>query len=779
MLLSSEPLPLASDDASVRTTCDRPLAGGALRLTAESQMAHKRKLQKMQAEEVRSPLIALPSAVRLSLTGRAVRNAPGRGLHGGRGAAGAPCTSYFPRPFLCHHIAWTDSRPQASAIRFQPSDPRVLGTLQDPKLLLHQNRQMAHRLEELREEKRVAEAHIQRLDRKQRSFDTHLATIDQRWQGLDEDLRGVLARVDPAAGAPAAASVPASASAPDAPHRFLQRLLKQELTAEAVDEEEITQELKKRCTFTTNILQQVATGLSAKEHAAPAAETELRGQLDAWQHKATEASAKVGAVEGRLALAQQELQELRSKMDVTDDELEAAKRKVKILTFSLQDAKKDAANSKLSASTAGASGAASAGAASSAASAAGDANADVRVQDAEEAQRAAEQAAAARLRDSEELREQLSKAEQETVRLKQQLLEPQELVILRQPTYQCLAFEHAELDKSHTKLQEDYQQLQRELEASTASSQSSAAKVTAASTAARNEVLSQLQEAQKELSSVRTRYEEVQETMKRQASQPDRAAQVTELNKLVSALRTQLEKQKEEIKSRPRTSETAAMQQDLVVREAALTKQLKDNESKRSSLLSGKKKAEAALSEALKTAKKKEKDLVAKADELQIIINVLQNSSKEPRELTDLRSSEVSQPTLPAPCLSSLLHICSQLSSLPLLECRKRFHHASRLPKQTMRSLQRNVRCFEQRPRKPKSCATMLLLTPARKPRRRSLRAVVGQQRTWMHCGRGSARLRPSTSRRRRRRKGLYRSWMRLDRHLRRCRRRMRSCLRS
>ena len=45
-------------------------------------------------------------------------------------------------------IAWTDSRPQASAIRFQSSDPRVLGTLQDPKLLLHQNRQMAHRLEE-------------------------------------------------------------------------------------------------------------------------------------------------------------------------------------------------------------------------------------------------------------------------------------------------------------------------------------------------------------------------------------------------------------------------------------------------------------------------------------------------------------------------------------------------------------------------------------------------------------------------------------------------------
>ena len=129
--------------------------------------------------------------------------------------------------------------------------------------------------------------------------------------------------------------------------------------------------------------------------------------------------------------------------------------------------------------------------------------------------------------------------------------------------------------------------------------------------------------------------------MKRQASQPDRAAQVTELNKLVSALRTQLEKQKEEIKSRPRTSETAAIQQDLVVREAALKKQLKDNESKRSSLLAGKKKAEAALADALKTAKKKEKDLVAKADELQIIINVLQNSSKEPRELTELQASEV------------------------------------------------------------------------------------------------------------------------------------------
>eukprot|EP01043_Picozoa_sp_COSAG02_P007633 COSAG02_NODE_232_length_27935_cov_16.544511_3_plen_507_part_00 len=499
---------------------------------------------------------------------------------------------------------------------------------------------MAHRLEELREEKRVAEAHVHRLDRKQRSFDTHLDTIDQRWRALDEDLRGVLARTDPAASGPPGNDMPAAAAAADAPHRFLQRLLKQELAGDDVENEEITQALKKRCTFTSNILQQVATSLAAKEQSAPVKEADLRTQLDAWQHKATEAGARVGAVEGQLAMAQQELQGLRSKMDATEDELDAAKRKVKILTFSLQDAKKDAANSKHSSSTAGASGTAGSAAASAMSSTAGGSGSD-RLQEAEEAARAAEEAADARLRDSEELREQLIKAEQEKVTLQQQLLEPQEAVILRQPTYQCLAFEHAELDKSHKKLQEDFQQMQRELEASTASSQNSAAQASSASTAARNDVLSQLQTTQKELSSVRTRYDEVQETMKRQASQPDRAAQVTELNKLVSALRTQLEKQKEEIKSRPRTSETAAIQQDLIVREAALKKQLKDNELKRSSLLAGKKKAEAALGDALKTAKKKEKELVAKADELQIIINVLQNSSKEPRELTELQASEV------------------------------------------------------------------------------------------------------------------------------------------
>ena len=253
--------------------------------------------------------------------------------------------------------------------------------------MLHQNRQMAHRLEEMREEKRVAESHIHRLDRKQRSFDTHLDTIDQRWRALDEDLRGVLARTDPAASSsPLAHDVPAAAASPDAPHRFLQRLLKQELAGDDVENDEITQALKKRCTFTTNILQQVASSLAAKEKSAPTKEADLRTQLDAWQHKATEAGAKVGVVEGQIALAQQELQELRSKMDATEDELDAAKRKVKILTFSLQDAKKDAANLKHSSSTAGAS--SYAGSAAASATSTGDANSD-RLKEAEEAQRAA------------------------------------------------------------------------------------------------------------------------------------------------------------------------------------------------------------------------------------------------------------------------------------------------------------------------------------------------------------------------------------------------------
>ena len=503
-------------------------------------------------------------------------------------------------------------------------------------MLLHQNRQMANRLEELRDEKRVAEAHIQRLDGQQRDFDTHLAAIDRHWLGLDEDLRGVLARADVAAAPPAAAeAAPASADAADAPHRFLQRLLQKELPAGVVEETAISQELKKRCTFTANVLQQVAAGLAAKEEASPAGEKELRAQLDTWQAKATEAGAQAAALDGQLALGKQQLQELTKRMESAEDELEVAKREVKKATFNLQDAKKAAAAGGGGQPAAAAAAPSAAGGASG-----GDANSDLRVQEAEEALKDAETTAAARLTDSEELRELLIKAEQETVKIKQQLMEPQEIVILRQPTYQCLAFEHAELDKSHTKLQDDYQQLQREMEASTASSQSSASKLGAASSAARNELLSKLQETQKELLGIRTRYDEVQESMKRQASQPDRAAQVTELNKLVSALRTQLEKQKEEIKSRPRTSETAAIQQDLQVREAALTKQLKDNETKRSSLLAGKKKAEAALAEALKSAKKKEKELVAKADELQIINNVLQSSNKEPRELTELRSSE-------------------------------------------------------------------------------------------------------------------------------------------
>ena len=351
----------------------------------------------------------------------------------------------------------------------------------------------------------------------------------------------VLARADPALPAP---PDPAAAPAADAPDGFLQRLLRRELPPEPAEEEQVSQELKKRCTFTSNVLQQVAAALAKKEEAAPAAEKPLRTKLDEWQHKATQAAEQSKALEGRVGLTQQQLRELQQKLDSTEDELEAAQRKAKNLGFALQDAKRDADSSKGASAAAAAAG----GAAAAAAAPANSAASDARVEEAEEAQKTAEQSAADRLRESETLREQLTKSEQETLRLKQQLLEPDQEVVLKQPTYQCLAFEHAELYKNNTKLQEDYNQLQKELKDSTAASKSKAAKIAAATSTSRQELVSQLQVNQKELSSVRTRLEEAQDAMKRHQHQPDRAMQVTELNKLVSTLRKQVEQLQKDIK---------------------------------------------------------------------------------------------------------------------------------------------------------------------------------------------------------------------------------------
>ena len=82
------------------------------------------------------------------------------------------------------------------------------------------------------------------------------------------------------------------------------------------------------------------------------------------------------------------------------------------------------------------------------------------------------------------------------------------------------------------------------------------------------------------------------------------------------------------------------MQRDLAAKQVAVNKQLKEGEGKRTALVEAKKKAEAALAKAQKEAKKKEKSWNEQVRELQIVNDVLQNSGKEQRELTELRASE-------------------------------------------------------------------------------------------------------------------------------------------
>ena len=56
---------------------------------------------------------------------------------------------------------------------------------------------------------------------------------------------------------------------------------------------------------------------------------------------------------------------------------------------------------------------------------------------------------------------------------------------MKQPTYRSLMFEHAELDKAHTKLQSDFTQLQREHAAIRESCQTAASQSETAAQAAR------------------------------------------------------------------------------------------------------------------------------------------------------------------------------------------------------------------------------------------------------------------------------------------------------
>ena len=143
---------------------------------------------------------------------------------------------------------------QAEAAAAGTADPP------EPKLLLHQNRQLAHRIEEMRGEKRATDEHLQRLERQQRKYDLHLSAVDRTWSALDESLRGLLARADLSVNLPAAPAPPPSAT----PSLFLQRLLQKTLPAEAVDEAEVDAALKKRSEFTAEILAQVSHSLLPK-----------------------------------------------------------------------------------------------------------------------------------------------------------------------------------------------------------------------------------------------------------------------------------------------------------------------------------------------------------------------------------------------------------------------------------------------------------------------------------------------------------------------------------
>jgi hypothetical protein len=114
------------------------------------------------------------------------------------------------------------------------------------------------------------------------------------------------------------------------------------------------------------------------------------------------------------------------------------------------------------------------------------------------------------------------------------------------------------------------------------------------------DLVGQLKEVQGTLKDVRNQYDEARQAIERQAMQPDRSAQVTELNVLVRTLKTENDRKNKELAQRPRTAETVALQRELAAKQATVAKQLKEGEGKRSALIEAKKKAEAALTAALK-----------------------------------------------------------------------------------------------------------------------------------------------------------------------------------
>jgi hypothetical protein len=225
----------------------------------------------------------------------------------------------------------------------------------DASLLLHQNRQMAHRLDQMREEKLSLQGVIERLEGSQRSYDTHLATVDRHWLGMDTSLRALLARADLASPPPPApAADPASSSS-----SFLGRLLQRAPVDTTVNSDEVDAELTKRSQFSAELLAQVglslldvlsplprpraihisshgelrrrglggpwcvaaaaaaavaqlAAALQTKEAAAGggADAAQLRAQLDGSQAQHQAALARAATAETSLGLLQQQLREL-------------------------------------------------------------------------------------------------------------------------------------------------------------------------------------------------------------------------------------------------------------------------------------------------------------------------------------------------------------------------------------------------------------------------------------------------------------------------------------
>ena len=134
-----------------------------------------------------------------------------------------------------------------------PADEEADWFSSDPIMLLRQNRQMSNRLEEMRVEKRTAEAHVERMQLQQRNYDLHLSTVDRHWLALDGNLRGILARTD----LTTSVGECFTATPADAPSLFLRRLLQKELPASGIPESEVDEGLQKRSEFTAEILQQV------------------------------------------------------------------------------------------------------------------------------------------------------------------------------------------------------------------------------------------------------------------------------------------------------------------------------------------------------------------------------------------------------------------------------------------------------------------------------------------------------------------------------------------